>query len=51
MAEILPQLNNTKTIKEEIVAEQVLGMSFSFKSKNIIFFLSIFDKNDLPSFE
>ena len=40
-----------KSFKEAIAAEHVLGISLSFKSKNIVLFLLIFDKKDLPDFE
>ena len=40
-----------KSFKELTAETHVFGISFSFKSKNIVCFLSIFDKNDLPDFE
>ena len=39
-----------KSFKEAIAAEHVFGISLSFKSKNIICFLSNFDKKDLNGF-
>ena len=40
-----------KSFKELMAEAHVFGMSLSFKSKNIVLFLFIFEMKDLPNLE